>query len=465
MDKFVTILKPTLTLLRYSSLSLEPNYSWLMDILSSNNKLSFSIINNLHNITDVQRSFLLNSLNKEANRIALEWNSIGDVPIPNTNNEPCELCGNVHCKEFYIIKNKFSNKELKVGSSCIKKYPSINKSFGTDGIDKVVRYNRLSMQKYNRENLILQHVGSRDDTFLKWSSVTFDYVLDYDNYINRENLITTFTDQYNNYINKGFLNNTDLFNSLNLLKKEIDNLDNIIIERQRESNIYDLDCPSYIETWINKNAKSLCQYNKIYSSILINIRLNNGKVDLETIKYIFQPDYISRFVNFFNSKLTGLPIVIKQIYDNKIILNIKNYNLNFYIDCKTFMYNFGSVIVDNAKEITYESLLNYITIDFNDESSLERLIDIFNYVIYNSNFLIISLESHFSRNMIKTNYFLYNKRLNMYASKQQSPPETFLKNCIKFIFQEDKKLASHNIINIIDQISYWDDFDNLKKYT
>ncbi len=80
MTNFSTILKPSITLLKYSSLSLDPENSWLMDILNKYDKLTYTDIICIPNLTTDQQSFLLNKLNLESDRISEEWNRASDVP-------------------------------------------------------------------------------------------------------------------------------------------------------------------------------------------------------------------------------------------------------------------------------------------------------------------------------------------------------------------------------------------------
>ncbi len=464
MTNFSTILKPSITLLKYSSLSLDPENSWLMDILNKYDKLTYTDIICIPNLTTDQQSFLLNKLNLESDRISEEWNRASDVPIPNTNNEQCELCGNKHCNEFYLIKNKYTGQELKVGSSCIKKYDKISKTFGTEGLDKVLRSNRLAKAKYIRENSIVENVGTKEDTFKKWLNHKFDFILDNDTYVRRNNLIQNFTSNYNNFIDKGTKNSSQLFDYLNSIKNDIRKLDNNILIYQKTCDIHNLDCPFYIKSWINKNIKSLSTQNNIYNFIIDKIMQNSGKVNADTIKYIYCDRYINEFIPYFNDKLRNSNALIKEVTNNSLILTIRNYNYDFIIDLKNFMIYFGELIVDKAKLINFDQLSELMSIDFNNEYTTEKLIDDFNKVMHFTKYTIVSTESKYENQGIITNYYVYNKQTKRYASKLPSPPKFFLTKCIKYIISENKKEAADGISDILNKITEWQDFSIIKKY-
>lgn len=463
MIKFSTILKPSITLLKYSSLSLEPESSWLIDILKKYDKLTYTDIINIPNLTTEQLSFML-KLNSEADRISGEWNRVSDVPIPNTNNEQCELCGNKHCNDFYLIKNKHTGEKLKVGSSCIKKYNKISKTFGTEGLDKVLRINRLAKAKYTRENLIIENVGTKEDTFINWLDQKFDFILDINTYEQRNNLIKDFTSNYNNYIDKGTESSSQLFDYLNSLKTKIKKLDNDILIYQKTCDIYNLSCPFYIKSWINKNIKALSNQNNIYNFIIDKIMQNNGKMNADIIKYIYCDKYIEEFVTYFNDKLQHYNVLIKKVIDNSLMLNVKNYKYDFIIDSKNFMQNFGELIVDKTKQVNFDKLSELMSINFRNEDTTEKLIDDFNKIMHFTEYAIIITESNYENQSILTNYYIYNKHTNEYASKLPSPPKVFLNRCIKYIISENKKEAAARISDIINKISEWQDFSIIKKY-
>ena len=453
MRKFVTILKPSITLLKYSSLSLDPQNIWLIDILKMYDKLSYTDIIGIPNLTSAQQSFLLNNLNVEADRISAEWNAVSDVPIPNTNNEQCELCGNKHCNSFYLIKNKHTGKELKVGSSCIKKYEKISKTFGTEGLDKVLRLNYLVKAKYTRENLIIENVGTKEDTFIKWLNKKFDFILDIDTYEKRNKLIQDFTLDYNNYIDKGIQNNPNLFDYLNSIKNDIEILDTNIITRQNSCDIHNLDCPFYIKSWVSENNK--------HNSIIARIMQNNGKVNTDTIKHIYCDRYINEFIPHFNNKLSNHNALIKEVKDNTLLLTIKNFKYDFVIHSKNFMDNFGELIVYKTMPINFNKFSELLSIDYNNENTTDKLINDFNKIMHFTKYEIRSSETKYGI----TNYYIYDKYTKQYASKLPSPPKILLNKCIKYIISENKKEAVSGISDILNKISEWEDFSIIKKYT
>lgn len=465
MTSFSTILKPAIILLKYSSLSLDPENDWLIDILKKHDKLAYTDIIGIPNLTADQQSFLLNKLNSEADRISEEWNSISDVPIPNTNSEQCELCGNEYCNNFYLIKNKHTGQELKVGSSCIKKYDKISKTFGTEGLDKVIRNNRLAQAKYTRENLIIENVGTKEDTFIKWLNQKFDYVLDIDTFGQRDNIIKNFTSSYNNYIEKGTKNSSQLFEELNLLKSNIQKLDRDILVKQKTCAINNLDCPFYIKTWINKNIKALSSQNNLYNFIIDKIMQNSGKLSIDTIKYIYYDRYVNEFIPYFNNKLLHHNISIKAVTNNTLILTVKSFNYDFIIDLKIFMLNFGRLIVDKTIPLDFDKLSSFLSIDFKNENTIEKLINDFNKIMHSTKYAIISTESKYENQIVITNYYLYDKQTKKYASKLASPPDIFLSKCIKFILNANTEEAITGISDIIDKISEWQDFSIIKKYS
>lgn len=465
MINFTTVLKPSITLLKYSSLSLDPEYSWLMDILDKYDKLTYTDIIGIHNLTSDQQSFLFNKLNSEADRISEEWNRASDVPIPNTNNEQCELCGNTHCNEFYLIKNIYTRQELKVGSSCIKKYDKISKTFGTEGLDKILRINRLAKAKYARETSTIQNVGTKEDTFTKWLAKKFDFILDINTYTKRNDMIKNFMSSYNNYIDRGIENNSDLFTYLNSIKSNIEKLDNDIIMNQKTCNIHNFDCPFYIKIWINKNIKDLSNQNNIYNFIIDKIMQNNGKVNIETIKYIYHERYVKEFIPYFNNKLHHHNIFIKEISNNSLILTVRNFKYDFVIDLKIYMQNFGELIINKTKPMNFDILSELMSIDFSNEDTTEKLINDFNIIMHSTKYAIISTESKYENQIIITNHYIYDKHTKKYASKQPSPPKFFLQKCIRYIISENKKEAAAGVSDIINKISEWQDFSIIKKYT
>ena len=410
-------------------------------------------------LTKKQKSFLIHSYIEWAQKIAEEWKSTSNEPIQLNSKLVCELCGNPNCKCLFEIINTITKVRLNVGSSCINKFKSISKTFkGYKDINQLMRKRKAEFNKLNRESILKEVVGDKSDNYQKWQRATFDYVLPYEKEDNRNKLISNFISLYNNFINNKFTgSDTDLFKTMNRLKVQIEDIDLSINNKQKKYSIYKFYCPYYIEKWIEKTYED-------NTAIILKIKNNNGILDKDTIKYIYNETYLNNFTETINELLINTPLKISNIVNNEVHFKIKGYSSDVYILSRIFMEMFGERIIKKAPTISYKEILSVLKANANSESTLSEIIEMFNDAMIKLNYKIITKEIKYSDDIIQDKNFLICTNRKEYASKLNNFENTFLQTCIKYLFDPSIKKPSEKIYDIIKRISSWSSIDEINEY-
>jgi hypothetical protein len=110
-----------------------------------------------HNFARLKEEILKHSVSEDWDSARHEWEPTYSYHHPD---ETC-ICGKEHIVEVNILENKYYGTELKVGSTCVKKFKNIDISFVHLNLNKIrrdinARVNERTMAHLLKRNVINQ---------------------------------------------------------------------------------------------------------------------------------------------------------------------------------------------------------------------------------------------------------------------------------------------------------------------
>ncbi len=293
---------------------------------------------------------------------------------------PCQLCSRPNTFVYYI-RNQKTEAELHVGSECIKRFKGIG-NIKQIGRDKREANKRLEKEKRKIE---FSQIDLRDIDFVQDSEQKFkeiDIVLPYELYTSIELSLRNL-----NYLRTDYVQNGGDFQKTKEkyfeLKKNHIKLWNQAEEFYSKNKNNPLICNKHVGSWIKEKDKN----------IWISISKNNGIFSTETLKFIYEQEFIKEHIKDFNQCREDKDIRIIRKNGNNIVFQIKNRNypkgLIFEVQSKWFMenigcyclseknYQFGKKDIDVTKIIIPETPRN-----------LEEILNRINYVLEKMGFII-----------------------------------------------------------------------------
>lgn len=373
------------------------------------------------------------------NNCKKEWifkQPIGSKPFP------CQLCGCTHSKDKFIITNKYTHKELKIGSSCIDHFPVEDRLL--EGNDILERKNWSDLQIERSSRFFKQY---------KTGTIIFkEWIAQY------KSLILTTTEEMDKKF-KSILNNGKRFYSNfindNLVGGNTINTFGYIIN---DFEFFYKECEKYVDN--NKNDLYMCTKNiekHLDKNVIQIIKKENARISPNTAKYILNPEFIIRFKEKIKNSFESAGISLKNITKNGIIINYTygNYTpLDINLSLSNFANNYSDIYFKNNIEIKLDDILSNSTLT-DTFDNIDRFLNILHSIIKDKKYYFNFDQKCHTEKTVEINKTGYNK----YAIIDYEE----LLNEYFMVFSMDMNEAKEFLYNKIDGLT-WINKEEKKKY-
>lgn len=306
-------------------------YGNLYEALLSYSRLSYCQLEKDIVFDEKARMTLLHNFNDLMNHVKKEWYAKTNFEIA-TEETHCELCG---AKNIYVcyIANRINGEELHVGSKCVKNYNDIN---GADIVLAKLESDKRNLVKETRASDFDSNLGADIDftKIAKDKLDSFPVLLPYELHTKISSTIIDCNRIRTAYISAG-----------GDLEKEIDKFR---IKKCEFENLYDkanvhytknkdnpLICTRIVSQWLSDN----------YQTIITDIQKSNGILKEETLKFIYEPQFIKSKLPVFRKCLNSPDVQLIKINGTTLKFLIQNDRfiqpITFTTPIKTFMKNIG----------------------------------------------------------------------------------------------------------------------------
>lgn len=373
------------------------------------------------------------------NNCKKEWifkQPIGSKPFP------CQLCGCTHSKDKFIITNKYTHKELKIGSSCIDQFPKEDRLL--EGND-ILEIREWSESQIERASIFYKQHKTGSIIFKNWAE-------------QYKSLLLTTTEEMDKEF-KRILNNGKTyykkFIDNNLLEgNTINTFNYIIIDFEH----FYKHCNKYIND--NKNDLYICTKSMekhLDKDIIKTIKKENAKITTNTAKNILDPEFISRFKKKIKNSFKSVGIDLKDISNDGIIINYTYGNylpLNINLSLNNFANNYADIYFADKIAIKLDDILSHSTLT-NTFDNIDRFLNILHSIIKDKKYYFNFDQKLHTEKTVEINKTGYNK----YAIIDYEE----LLNEYFMVFSMDMNEAKEFLYNKIDSLT-WIDKEEKKKY-
>ncbi|MBC2312470.1 hypothetical protein [Listeria booriae] len=347
-------------LLFSNQISGDPKYTWLKEILNSNNLLPFN---------SVDRGIVSGEQEELINQNKLSWLSISNQEWSRRNEKPlvthenkakCMLCGKPHNDSYYFINN-YNGKEIFVGSTC-------NSYVGTEGykefkklamsLKQQLRLEKLEETIPNIQKTIRTWVDRLDEAVIVVPSEWEKHYLSIGKEIELTLQKAIKTDKNANYLEK----------LKALLAQGKQELEDILLRCQDS-----LKFNSFI---IDKNIqKELLHKQSEHAKKIIESVKNssNGEVPDNEKPNIQLVEFLQKYMVLFNSKYNKHNCEISKVSFGKVTIDVyfNSRNYIFTVPSPSFFKIFSDIFytqndcfkdrfINLANKVRYEDRAEYI---------------------------------------------------------------------------------------------------------
>lgn len=301
------------------------------------------------------RAVLVNVKNKKEmmDNINKEWHSISNYDITDTEMY-CELCGRKNIVICYI-RNRLNDKELHVGSECVKNFTAI------DGIQKQLKTVSAKKKDYDRQKRKLEFEEREGEDFGFSQSAeekfkSFEIMLPFKLYTELKEMLYQINLAKTTYVNSGG-NLDEVWEKYLLLKEKINQLFVLADSHCEKYRTFELVCEKEASDWLLNNNRIVWE----------KVSKNNGMFNLETLKYMYQENYVQKKMHIFKRHLKDRDIKILKTNGANIRFKLKSdryiYPVEFQMPLKIFMKNIGCYCLIDQKYTFGKNDLTDIAID------------------------------------------------------------------------------------------------------
>lgn len=325
------ITKEEMILIKYSEASKDTDlYGNLYESLQPYDRLSEFELDRLaldrkaETVIRYNRNRLIEALKAEWSALPYSDEAAGDVH--------CSLCGRKNKYMFYI-QNQKNDKEINVGSECIKKF------HGIDNIENIRRSHqeKLRLRNENRRRIDFDAIDLEDIYFLSdyeaWTR-NFPIIFTYGLYMRSKNHLLAIHSLKTRYIKTGgnleqvkteFF---DLKAKLSAVKEEAEQY----LDRVRE---HPLVCKRFLADFLETK----------HPAAWMEIMKNGGIMSEETLCYAYHPDFLKEHIHTIKSCLAADAVQIFRIKELHMWFRYQDQNytmpIHFRISSYRFMKNIG----------------------------------------------------------------------------------------------------------------------------
>lgn len=360
---------------------------------------------------------------------------------------PCQLCGSIKSEDKYVIINRLNRNELKVGSSCIDKFPKMdNKLYGIS-VKEIAKLNKKSPEKLKKIVKFneLYSGGKRifNDWLVKYNSFDIVFPKSYDDKLS--DILKRGRKIYNSYIN-----GITEIEELKMFKVCIDDFE----------YLYN-NCEKYLKN--EKNNKYIC--TKKVARLLEENNLKgileyiqeDGKIKKDVAKYVYHIDFISKFNNEIKNAFMKHNLVLNSINQQLISFTWKYRQFSPIIletSLKNFTYKFSDIFF-NIDTFDKNTIYNELNITSNYKNIYE-FTGIMEQLLKDTEYYFWFHEGLYKKQIIE----LHKKGINKYAILDIK----YILNNFKELLYLDNITTKRIILNKLDKLDNWIDKSDKEKY-
>lgn len=266
-----------------------------------------------------------------------EWYSKSSYLIA-TSDVFCRLCGKKNKFICYVV-NRLNGSELNVGSECVTNFKTIN------GLDTVIPKLNKVQRDYSKDTRRIEfEVLEGDDVgFLKQAEsmlTDFPVLLPYGLNCDLKNTLADCNRTKNIYLNNGG-NIDEVIKTYCSLKTKFKELYNKALKHYEKVKTHPLVCDKRLTSWLNKNCPKVVKV----------IQNNNGILDENSLKFVFDAEFVQRNITVFADHLGSKDVKIVGVEGDVVRFFIKNNtyfrSVTFTVSIKDFMKNIGCKCLTN----------------------------------------------------------------------------------------------------------------------
>jgi hypothetical protein len=250
----------------------------------------------------------------------------------------CQLCGQKNIYICYIV-NRLNGIELNVGRDCVTSFETISglKTI-ISNLNKAQRDHKKDARRIEFEVREGEEVG-----FLKQAEstlVNFPILLPYNLSCDLKNTLADCNRAKNIYINQDG-NIDEVFIAYAALKVKFKELYNKALKHYEKVKTHPLVCDKRLTSWLIKNCPTVVKI----------IQKNDGILDENSLKFVFDPEFVHRKITIFADRLGSKDVKIVGVEGDVIRFFIKNNTyfrpVTFTVSIKDFMKQIGCKCLTN----------------------------------------------------------------------------------------------------------------------
>lgn len=410
-------------------------YGNLYTCLQGYNSLSVGEFEGNKDFDNKAKAVILNNKSMLMDSITEEWMALA-CNEDETKKVHCQLC-NTPNKYIYYIQNSNTDKELHVGSECIKKFPKVR---NVKKIKKDLSESKR-IKEEQRRRIEFQEMELPDLNFIREAEGKFDNIdilLPHELYIKIKEILYCLNTTKTNYIKNGG-KKEEVFKIYNDAKKQFENLWKQALEFFNKNKNKKLVCRGKVAKWLHENKPE----------IWLEVSQNGGFFNENTLKNAYQKEYVEDHIEDFRKHLSEKDISIVGVTGAAIRFSIENndykYPLTFSIAYKDFMRNIGCFCICTSKYLyTRNDLANYKIDDnmLNFNSLYNRIRNIIRNIGFDIE-VDENTETMYYKMLpreIKSNSKWSNKSRLSEAYYKKFERRQFFNICLPIIFKDDEEI-------------------------
>lgn len=355
---------------------------------------------------------------------------------------PCQLCGCTHSKNKFIIINKYTKKELQIGSSCIERFPIEERLL--EGNDILERKN-WSDKQIERASMFYKEYKTGTIIFKNWTARYQSLALTTTEEMDREfkNILNNGKKFYKNFINDTLFEG----NTINTFGFIISDFEHFYKKCNKYINDNENDlyiCTKDMEKYLNKDIVKI-------------IKQENAKITKNTAKAVLNCDFMNRFIDRISNLFLKDSINLNKISENGIVLNYTygSYTpLEINMPLSIFANNYSDVYFSENIHTNSEDILTNSNLIDNFEN-VDRFLNILHSMIKDKKYYF-----NFNQKLQTTKTIeIYKTGYKKYATLNY---EEILGEYL-FVLSMNEKTARKFLYEKIDNLE-WTDKEEKKKY-
>lgn len=379
-----------------------------------------------------------------------EWYCVSRYSHTTNEYFECELCGHKGIQHLFQIQNRLNKETLIVGSSCVGKFPELNKTL-SDGqtMDSFMKQQIKNTSVTKRKGEFYERFPAFHEIFENWKQkvLNITYVLPKYMEEQKQKLITDTNKTLEQFF-VGRAPKEQTFSCIPILLKEYSKFENQMDQFVKRQSNNPIACTQKVKNHLISQRKE---------EIIDLIEENNGNLTKEIVPFIYEKEFVLAHLPSMIGKIESDRFRHYRNIDNDIVFEFvdtkRDITVKLQCGFQTWMKQFGDILFETRK-ISEQELLNILEF-VDDESTFAEFSVEVEHLLRGTEYYIYDDEEDESGQGI----YLANRKLKSYASRL--PFALFMK-VQKNILILDKNEARKSLISSIKKIQKWSSLKELK---